>query len=257
MEPAYASVCPEASYSLKGIPNSGDIRPGKEKYDVGVNILYLNKPLFLSLFITVLLLSNVAIATPIIVFLSPTSLQAGGVIKLTGSGFGSASNTSEVVADYGYGFFYALEHTAWSDASISVRIPDPGKQLNVKLHVVVGRQSSNVISITIKPQITAALHAESKKHQLKVGDKGEDVFKVINRPATCRSSGELFDHAEISFVRKRFAEAQFVALPAKGCSRCGNIKVRWYNEPTGQLAYRVNIFQRRIEGACQPRVRHQ
>ncbi len=186
----------------------------------------------------------------------PTSLQSGGVIKLSGSGFGSGSATSEVVADYGHGFFYALEHSAWGNSSISVRVPDLGKQLNVKLHVVAGGQSSKPVSVMIKPEITAVLHSESKKHQLKVGDKGEDVFKITNRPATCRSSGELFDHAEISVVRKRFAEAQFVALPAKGCNRCGKIKVRWYNEPTGRLQYRVKIFSRQFEGICQQRVRH-
>jgi len=237
------------------IPSFGDIRACKEKYDVGVNILRINHPICISLFITVLLASSLAIATPIVTSVSPSSVPSGGLIKLAGSGFGAALEKSEVVAGYEGGFFYALEHTAWSNSSISVSVPDMGKRLKVKLYVVAGGQSSKPVSVTIKPEITGVLHGEIKKHQLSVGDKGEDLFKITNRPATCRNSGELFDHAKISVVRKRFAEAQFVALPAKGCSRCSKIKVRWYNEPTGRLQYRLKIFKRQIEGICQQRVR--
>jgi len=202
-----------------------------------------------------LLLSGAVDASPVIAFVTPRAVQAGDVIKLTGSGFGPASATSEVVADYGHGFFYALEHAAWSNSSISVRIPDLGKSLKIRIHIVAGGQSSNAVSVTMKPEITAVLYAKSKIHRLKVGDKGEDVFRVENASAQCGRAGELFDHAEIVFNQKRFSEAQFVALPAKGCSRCGKIRVRWYNEPTGLLQYRLKVFKRRIEGVCRQRVR--
>jgi len=223
---------------------------------VGVNIPCIDRQLLLILFIMALLLSGEANAAPEIISAIPTSVQSGTAIKLTGSGFGAASSAAKVIADYGRGFLYALEPAGWGNSRISVRVPDLGKSLTVKLYIISGGQRSKPVPVTIKPDIRGRQQDEMRRHQLSVGDKGEDVFSVSNISAMCGKSGTVFDHAEIVFDKKRFSDAQFVSLPKKGCKRCGNIRVRWYNEPTGQLAYRVNIFQRHIEGICQSRIRH-
>ncbi len=205
-----------------------------------------------------LLLPGLAWAVVNVVSTEPSHVVAGSELSLNGSGFGAVPGMSEVVADYGSGLFYVLKHTFWSDKRIRVKVPDLGRHLHIKLRVRSAHQSSKAVSIIIKPDIKPQQQGSIRKaHALSVGDKGEDVFKISNSPALCGKQGTLFDHAEIKFDKKRFADAQFVSLPKKGCSRCGNIRVRWYNEPTGKLAYRVNIFQRRIEGVCSQRIRHQ
>lgn len=217
--------------------------------------LCIEKPLAWTLLTVALLLSGEVSAAPAITAAVPALLPAGAEISLTGSGFGAASAASEVVADYGHGFFYTLKYSDWNDRTIRLRIPDLGKSLTPQLRVVKGRQYSNSVRVTIRPDIRSGGHGESRAHQLGIGDKGEDIFKVINHPPTCGNVGQRFDHAEIIYDKKRFAEAQFVALPARGCSRCGAIKVHWYNEPTGSLQYRMKIFRRQIEGVCRQMVR--
>jgi len=202
------------------------------------------------------LLSAHAGVKPRIVEVIPMQSTSGSVVRLNGAGFGVASISSEVIADYGNGFLYALKHTLWSDSAIQLKIADLGKNLSVKLHIKVGSTRSNIVSITLKPDIRGRADDSSKrKHALKVGDKGEDGFNVTNQPAACNKAGELFDHALIRFDKQRFAEAQFVALPIKGCFRCRDIKVRWYNEPTGRLEYTLVIFRRQISGSCRQWIR--
>lgn len=204
-----------------------------------------------------LLLPGLVLAMPNIMSIAPSRVVAGSEVSLNGNGFGAVPGASEVVADYGSGLSYVLKLTSWSDQRIRVKVPDLGRHLHINLRVRSAHQSSNAVSIAIKPDIKPQQQGSIRKiHALSVGDKGEDVFKVSNSPTLCGKQGTLFDHAEIKFDKKRFADAQFVSLPKKGCSRCGNIRVRWYNEPTGKLAYRVNIFQRHIEGVCTQRIRH-
>lgn len=206
----------------------------------------------------ILLLSSLAEGNSnIVISAYPSRVMAGSEISLSGPNFGAVLGSSKVIADYGHGFFYVLKHTSWSNHTITLKVPDLGKSLRVKLRIQSANQRSNSVTITIKPDIRKSQQKEIKKvHVLNVGDKGEDIFKVVNKSGSCGKAGELFDHAEIRFVKKRFSEAQFVSLPAKGCTRCGDIRVRWYNEPTGKLEYRMSIFQRRIEGVCEQRVWH-
>jgi len=206
----------------------------------------------------ILLLSSLAEGNSnIVISAYPVHVMAGSEISLSSPNFGTVPGSSKVIADYGNGFFYVLKHTSWSNHTITLKVPDLGKSLRVKLRIQSADQRSNSVTITMKPDIRKSQQKPIKKtHTLDVGDKGEDIFKVSNKFASCGKVGTLFDHAEITFVKKRFSEAQFVSLPAKGCARCGDIRARWYNEPTGKLEYRVSIFQRWVEGVCRQRVWH-
>jgi len=212
---------------------------------------------FLCFGMVILLLPSSVVAMPHIISAEPYNMVAGSEVSIAGSGFGAIQGSSEVVADYGKGLLYVLKPVEWHDRRIKLKVPDLGRNLRLKLRVYSKHQYSNAVFITIKPDIKPSRQSNLQKtHMLSVGDKGEDIFRISNSPAVCGKVGTVFDHAEIKFNQKRFADAQFIALPKKGCSRCGDIHVRWYNEPTGKLAYRVNIFQRRIEGVCPQRIRH-
>jgi len=188
---------------------------------------------------------------------SSARLLAGSVVHLSGTGFGNSSGASEVIADYGRGFRYALAPVSWNDRSIKVKIPDFGKGLKIRLQIKVNQVTSNPVGVTLVPIIKSAPQVQSNRaHTLSVGDKGEDQFTLVNQSAACNRTGELYHHAQIQFVKKRFADAQFVSLPAQNCSRCRDIRVRWYNEPTGLLYYRLLLFKRRIQGICPQRIRH-
>ncbi len=89
-----------------------------------------------------------------------------------------------------------------------------------------------------------------REHALNVGDKGEDRFDLSVAPPACGETVLAYDHADIEFLRKRFADARIVRVPSKACLRCSPLVVRWYNEPTGYLKYRLRIHLRPVEGRC-------
>lgn len=89
----------------------------------------------------------------------------------------------------------------------------------------------------------------SLSSKLNVGNKGEELIDV-SQQATCGQAAWVYDHAELVIDRKRFGNAQFVALPQTGCLVCEPIKVRWYHEPTGYLTFSVNIFRRQVTRQC-------
>lgn len=78
---------------------------------------------------------------------------------------------------------------------------------------------------------------------LKVGAKGEDVIDVSS------TGGCVFHHAELVWLERRFADAQFVQIPQRGCWECEPLIVRWYHEPTGKAHFQVRVYR----AACHER----
>jgi len=76
-----------------------------------------------------------------------------------------------------------------------------------------------------------------RQSRLKVGAKGEDAIDVSAVDDGC------FHHAEIVWLDRRFAEAQFVQIPEQACVECDALIVRWYHEPTGKLHFRVKVYR--------------
>jgi len=193
-------------------------------------------------------------ASPVIRSLSPTTLSAGNVAVITGNGFGSAQGAAEVVAIYGDSFAYVLMPQSWTNNTITVRIPDPGKSLAVSLQVRRGKQRSNSQPLQLIPLLQSE-HSPVYEHHLNVGDKGEDVWPVQNRVAACGQTGEQFASADIEVEKRRFADVQLVAMPDQGCERCKPLTARWFNEPTGYITYQMYLNKRITEGVCPARIR--
>jgi hypothetical protein len=78
-----------------------------------------------------------------------------------------------------------------------------------------------------------------RKSALKVGAKGEDTIDVSAAGACA------FHHAELVWLDRRFADAQFVQIPEQACTRCDPLIVRWYHEPTGKLHFQVRVYRTR------------
>ncbi len=83
-----------------------------------------------------------------------------------------------------------------------------------------------------------------------VGNKGEESADV-SVTAPCDEPAWLFDHAELVINRNRFGGAQFVQLPEPGCRACQPMIVRWFHEPTGYIAFEVNVFRRLVTTSCE------
>ncbi|MBX3705328.1 MAG: hypothetical protein KF911_01755 [Pseudomonadales bacterium] len=79
--------------------------------------------------------------------------------------------------------------------------------------------------------------------RLAVGNKGEEVLDVAVDPV-CGQPAWVFDHADLVVHRSRFGAAQFVSVPTSGCTACEPLVLRWYHEPTGHLAFSVNVHRR-------------
>jgi len=195
-----------------------------------------------------------ALAMPVINSLSPATVQAGGTVVMNGSGFGSAMGGSEVVADYGNGFFYALTAESWSDRSIKISVPDVGQSLNLKLQVRTAKGISRPIQLRLLPKLRTK-KSQNYAHRLKVGEKGEDLFRLQQGQAACGQTGELFVAAHLKVSKRRFADAQIISMPKSGCAGYKPIKVRWFNEPTGFIRYYVVIKTREVEGVCPDRLK--
>lgn len=83
-----------------------------------------------------------------------------------------------------------------------------------------------------------------RRSELKVGAKGEDAIDVSATTACSR-----FHHAEVVWIERRFADAQFVQIPERGCIHCDPLVVRWYHEPTGKLHFEVKVYRTPCSGA--------
>lgn len=77
-----------------------------------------------------------------------------------------------------------------------------------------------------------------KRSNLNVGAKGEEHIDVSSADA-CQA----FHHAELVWLERRFADAQFVQIPEKACTDCEPLIVRWYHEPTGRAHFHVRVYR--------------
>ena len=195
-----------------------------------------------------------ALSVPVIKAISPASVKAGQHVRISGSGFSTQHQQSEVIASYGQGLSYALKIESWSDNAIKVRVPDLGKRLNLTLQVKTAQGSSGKKKLRLIPEIIRE-KSQTYQHNLKVGDKGEDLYYLKNSSASCRQPGSLFVDAEVKVTKQRFSEAQVVSTPAEFCMKCKPIKVRWFNEPTGYIRYHFEVKKRVVEGVCPDRQR--
>ena len=130
-------------------------------------------------------------------------------------------------------------------------------------HILPGMSwRANITAVTIVLHLAAGAHAlevdvrpddKTPYFQFQsarlVGDRGE-VSLDVSVPPACGIQWR-FHHAELEILHNRFGDAQFVSLPASGCESCDPVIVRWMHEPTGQLAFNVNVYRMRIESPCQ------
>ncbi len=93
------------------------------------------------------------------------------------------------------------------------------------------------------------------EHQsdIDVGDKGEITLQVGSNPEYCQTPAWVFDHAELVVTDSRFADAQMVQIPESGCFECSPLVVRWFHEPTGRVAFHVNVYRRLAPVECPQR----
>jgi len=193
-------------------------------------------------------------AAPVIDRITPASVQAGKEIVISGSGFGSQGKGSELIASYGDGFFYALKPIFWSASVITVVVPDLGKSLKPGLQVKTAAGESCEHVLNLMPHLLVE-QSPVYEHRLKVGEKGEDSFPLQYKHPACGQTGMLFSQARVYVSKRRFADAQMVAVPEPYCRSCKPLKVRWYNEPTGFIQYHIGIKKRVIEGICPNQIR--
>jgi len=86
---------------------------------------------------------------------------------------------------------------------------------------------------------------------LSVGNKGEETFDVSLRNGETHCGPVwAFDHAKLEIIHNRYGDVQFVELPRPGCISCIPGRVRWYHEPTGNLAFTVHVYRRLAHKPC-------
>lgn len=187
--------------------------------------------------------------------ISSISLVSGNKITITGTGFGEKCADCEVIATYSSRVRYSLLVTMWSDRKIKTsipRLPESSSRVSIQIHTEKGLSNSRVLTMNSRERLVAT---ETRSHDLSVGDKGEDKFKLQGKKPACGAKALLFSRADIKFLEKRFSDAKVVASPSPGCITCGPVVVRWYNEPTGKLKYELRLFSQSYDGICPERLR--
>ena len=178
----------------------------------------------------------------------PSIIGTNEIIEITTNTL--LPKNTEILADYGDNTVYKLEIITQKENKLYTRIVDIGKNLNINILVKSGKQKSSYHSLKIQPDIIST-NSFPKKHNKLLGEKGIDIFNIKNQTALCKQNGELFHHAEIIFIRRQFAGANIIDYPKKNCQQCKSLKVKWYNEPTGELIYKIRFNKRKISGICQ------
>lgn len=205
-----------------------------------------------------------AIAAP---SLSQVAPLGGPRYELRGE-FGPPCSACEVIVDYG-GLRYAYAPKPWHPQRLSVELADLNRGTNLRVRVRAQAGLTNAVPVALERKLVPprelqqpvprgmidSQHYFERTHELAVGEKGEDVFDVGVALPSCGARAEVFDHARIVYTVQRFAQAQVVASPPAGCTRCPPLRVRWYNEPTGRLVYQLHVYRRTVEGVCRERVR--
>ncbi len=206
-----------------------------------------------------------ALSSPII-----TRTESNGkMATLAGENFGTRCDNCEVVADYG-GFRYALPIHGWQTNQITVQLEDIGKGNRASLAVHSASGTSNAVQLTLPEKLIPATRAHkpvspeqpgelqvfSRSYDISIGGQGTDTFDVSQPQASCGTTSTVFDSAEIVLGRRtRFGDARKVESPARGCTDCSPLKVRYYFEPTGKLEYQLHVYRREVAGICPDRVR--
>ncbi len=203
---------------------------------------------------------------------SPSILSLQGAqenrVTLSGHDFGQRCQACEVIADYGHGLKYSVQIESWEETRIQVRIRDLNKGLRVQVQVVAEKGGSNSRHYTIRPvirpgrSIARMIPAGTVKDLLvfarsssrSVGDKGVDSYQVGNSPPACRHRALIFDHAQL-LQQGRYGLARILSRPEPGCLQCSPIKIKWHQEPTGDIAYQLHVYRREIWGICADRLR--
>ncbi len=194
----------------------------------------------------------------------------GNLATLSGENFGAQCIDCEVVADYG-GFKYSLPIASWQHDRITVQLQDIGKGNHASLIVHGDTGTSNAVGLTLPeilvpqqklhrlatPEDFADLQVFERAYDLSIGGKGVDTFDVSQPQAQCGATATVFDSAEIVLGRQtRFGDARQVESPARGCTACSPVKVRYYFEPTGKLVYQLHVYRREVTGICAEQIRN-
>jgi hypothetical protein len=214
------------------------------------------------LWLPVLLVTTVSAAAPV---LHDVQLSAEHRYLLRGEGFGSACSGCEVLVTYTDGFRYSVPVEEWSDRAIRVQVPDLNRDVTLRVAVKAGKAISNALPVQLRPRVLSPAQLKSaapgvaalfeRSSEIKVGNRGEELYTVSVSGPGCGQRAWVFDHARIRHIRQRFGEAQIVSQPQEPCVQCEPVQVRWYHEPTGYLHFQLEVYRREIDGACPARVR--
>ena len=199
--------------------------------------------------------------------LDTVSIANNNVVKMRGQ-FGEKCSKCYVEAVYSPTFKYRYQPRQWNERNIQFEALDLNEGFSLKLRVVTSAGFSEFKKVALFPIIipsdknkkpVSSTFVDSRtfferRHDLKVGEKGEDSFEVSSKPAACNTKSNVFDHASIVYRDNRFSNAQIIQLPKNNCIKCKPLKVRWYNEPTGRLIYQLHVFRRQVYGACKNKI---
>ena len=181
-------------------------------------------------------------------------LQPDGVVQLVGTGFGAACPRCELIASYERGLRVALPAVKWQPGRIRARVPDLNQGTRVEL--VVRAQDGETAPVRVElPVVRSHTIVLERRSELKVGNRGDARIDVSQPVPGCGAAGRVFDGAEIVLRRQRYGEARITASPARGCTRCAPLEVRWLHEPTGYVDFALRVQWRQVEGICENRRR--
>lgn len=190
--------------------------------------------------------------------LKVATINKKNIIVLQGD-FGKDCKQCEVIVDYGSGFKYAYRPKKWHPNKLSVVVKDLGKSLNIVIKIRTATNMTKPQKITISPNLISSTvdkkHLHTKSHQDPFGGKGTDIIKISSKEPTCNHKKEVFHHAQILILKKRFGNARIERIPTSACLKCKPLKIRWYHEPTGYISYQIQIQRREIEGVCRKSIR--
>jgi len=198
------------------------------------------------------------------------SLQngAGDTAVITGRGFGSRCRQCEVIVEYPDGLQYSARIKSWAARQIRFHARDFNKGTHVHVHAQASGSGSNSIAYTIRPVrhprkrvsrfipqgVMKDLLVFSRQSRNAAGAKGVDAHNVSGRAPGCGQKALVFDHA-VLLQKGRYGQARVLSQPRTGCVQCQPIRIKWYQEPTGSLAYQLHVYRREIWGICPDRVR--
>lgn len=176
-------------------------------------------------------------------------------VVVLGKRFDDPCRECEVRVRYSRSLRYSAPIRDWQPTRIEIELPDLNQNdAVIQIQIRRDKTASQWKSLKLRRNI-ALLSKKSRAHSLGVGEKGEEKFTIPSTQTHCGKAVSVYDHAELSIKKKRFADAVIVESPPSGCERCSPVVVRWYNEPTGYISYELKVFGRTVQGVCDDRVR--